>query len=82
MFNNGTGAAGGPNNQYLTVSLYLYRLGFNQVSIGQPNLGRAAAVAWILFLVIVLVASLNFAITRLMASSDSNQGKAKRAVRG
>ncbi|RYQ08485.1 ABC transporter permease [Bifidobacterium pseudolongum subsp. globosum] len=43
MFNNGTGAAGGPNNQYLTVSLYLYKLGFNQVSIGQPNLGRAAA---------------------------------------
>ena len=82
MFNNGTGAAGGPNNQYLTVSLYLYKLGFNQVSIGQPNLGRAAAVAWLLFLVIVLVACVNFLLTHALSSSDGKPKQAGKRLRG
>ena len=59
---------GGPNRQYLTLSLYLWDMGFNKVTIGQPNLGRAAAVAWILFLIIVLLAVLNFWLTQRLAS--------------
>ena len=72
MFHNGTSGYGGPNRQYLTVSLYLWDLGFNKVTIGQPNLGRAAAVAWLLFLVIVFVAMINFMLTRLLATGDSS----------
>lgn len=68
MFHNGTSGYGGPNRQYLTLSLYLWDMGFNKVTIGQPNLGRAAAVAWLLFLIIVLLAVLNFLITQRLAS--------------
>ncbi|MFC0265618.1 carbohydrate ABC transporter permease [Alloscardovia macacae] len=75
MFNNGTGAAGGANNQFLTVSLYLYNLGFNKVTIGESNIGRAAAVAWLLFLVIVLVAVVNFSITRKLADAETRGKK-------
>lgn len=60
---------GGPNYQFLTISLYLWDLGFNKVSIGQPNMGRAAAVAWILFLLIVLIAVLNFLLTQRLGNS-------------
>ena len=34
MFHNGASAGGGANNQYLTVSLYLYKLGFVMLSFG------------------------------------------------
>jgi cellobiose transport system permease protein len=68
LFHNAASAGGGVNNQYLTVSLYLYKLGFVNVTVGQPNLGRAAAVAWFLFIIIVLVTLLNFWLTRRMSS--------------
>ncbi|MDN5633338.1 carbohydrate ABC transporter permease [Bifidobacterium mongoliense] len=68
LFHNSAGAGGGVNNQYLTVSLYLYKLGFVSVTPGQPNMGRAAAVAWVLFLIIVLIAVLNYIITQRLAS--------------
>ncbi|MCI2149233.1 carbohydrate ABC transporter permease [Bifidobacterium crudilactis] len=68
LFHNAASAGGGVNNQYLTVSLYLYKLGFVNVTVGQPNLGRAAAVAWFLFIIIVLVTMLNFWLTRRMSS--------------
>lgn len=73
MFHNGTSGYGGPNHQYLTLSMYLWTLGFNNVTIGQPNMGRAAAVAWLLFIIIVLIAVINFLLTNRMASG----GKAK-----
>ncbi|RSX55193.1 ABC transporter permease [Bifidobacterium dolichotidis] len=70
MFTNGTSGYGGPSQQFLTVSLYLWDMGFNKVTIGQPNLGRAAAVAWILFLIIVLLAVINYALTQRMSSGS------------
>ncbi|GAB2454134.1 carbohydrate ABC transporter permease [Xylanimonas ulmi] len=69
MFTQGTSGYGGPNRQFLTVSLYLWDLGFNHVSIGQPNLGRSAAVAWLLFLIVVAFAIVNFLLTRRIASA-------------
>ncbi|MEQ6177435.1 carbohydrate ABC transporter permease [Bifidobacterium breve] len=74
LFHNAASAGGGPNNQYLTVSLYLYKLGFVNVTPGQPNLGRAAAVAWLLFLIIVAIAMLNFYLTQRMASGGAAKG--------
>ena len=75
LFHNGTSGYGGPNQQYLTVSLYLWNLGFNGVTIGQPNLGRAAAVAWCLFVIIVIIAILNFWLTNRLASKTSRSMK-------
>lgn len=77
LFHNAASAGGGPNNQYLTVSLYLYKLGFVNVTPGQPNLGRAAAVAWLLFLIIVAIALLNFYLTQRMASGGRPKGDKK-----
>ena len=58
---------GGPDREWMTVTMYLYELGWA----GQRNLGRAAAVAWLLFLIIVLFALLNYAITRRIASTEA-----------
>ena len=80
LFHNGASAGGGANNQYLTVSLYLYKLGFVSVTPGQPNLGRAAAVAWILFLIIVAISLLNYALTQRLATGGQSK-KSKEAAR-
>ena len=58
---------GGPDREWMTLTMYLYELGWAT----QRNLGRSAAVAWLLFGIIVLFALLNYAITRRIASSDA-----------
>ena len=67
---------GGANSQWMTITLYLYNLGW-----GQLNFGRAAAVAWLLFLIIVLVGLINMALTRLIASSSGITAAQKREIR-
>ena len=57
---------GGADQQWMTMTIYLYKLGWTQL-----NFGRAAAVAWLLFLVIVVIGLANLAITRRIASSGS-----------
>lgn len=61
---------GGANRQFQTVTLYLYQLGW-----GQRNFGRAAAVAWLLFMIIVVIALINFLITRLVANTGGGRDK-------
>jgi cellobiose transport system permease protein len=56
---------GGENQQWMTMTIYLYKLGWNQL-----NFGRAASVAWLLFVVIVAIGLANLAITRRIASND------------
>jgi len=56
---------GGADQQWMTMTIYLYKLGWTQL-----NFGRAAAVAWLLFLVIVVIGLANLAITRRIASSE------------
>jgi len=55
---------GGANRQWQTLTLYIYELGW-----GQRNFGRASAVAWLLFLIIIVIAIINFMITRRIAGS-------------
>lgn len=69
MFDN-TGV-GGADRQWMTVSMYLYEIGWG----AQRNFGRAAAIAWLLFLIIVAFALINFLITRLISSTESKGGK-------
>ena len=59
---------GGAHSQWLTLTIYLYNLGW-----GQLNFGRAAAVAWLLFLVIVLIGLVNLGITRRIASNEGRK---------
>lgn len=54
---------GGADLQWQTLTLYLYQLGWTQ-----KNFGRAAAVAWMLFLIVVIFAVVNFLVTRRIAS--------------
>lgn len=58
---------GGSDRQWMTVTMYLYELGWGD----QKSFGRAAAVAWILFLIILVIGMINFSITRRIASSGS-----------
>ncbi|MEY2848020.1 MAG: hypothetical protein RI885_685 [Actinomycetota bacterium] len=57
---------GGASSQWMTITIYLYNLGW-----GQLNFGRAAAVAWLLFLIIVVIGLINLAVTRSIAGSGS-----------
>jgi cellobiose transport system permease protein len=60
---------GGADRQYMTVTMYLYELGWGS----QRDFGRAASVAWILFLIILLIALLNFSVTRRIADTGEHE---------
>ncbi|MFI8180232.1 carbohydrate ABC transporter permease [Actinacidiphila glaucinigra] len=51
--------SGGISHQYQTLGLYMYEQGW-----GYFHLGRAAAIAWVTFVVIVLLVLLNTALAR------------------
>ncbi|WNM23727.1 sugar ABC transporter permease [Demequina capsici] len=63
---------GGANKQWLTITMYLYNTGW-----GKFNFGRAAAVAWILFLIIVSISLVNFFLTQRLIASDTVAKKVK-----
>ena len=56
---------GGADRQWQTLTIYLYNLGWNQ-----KNFGRASAVAWLLFLIIVLISLVNFFVIRRISSKE------------
>ena len=60
-----TGGQGGASRQWMTMTMYLYELGWGP----QISFGRASAVAWLLFLIIVAIGILNFLITKRIAHS-------------
>lgn len=60
-----TMGTGGADKQWLTLTMYIYELGWGP----QKSFGRAAAVSWILFAIIVVIGAINFFITRRLASS-------------
>ncbi|WP_410614978.1 carbohydrate ABC transporter permease [Amycolatopsis sp. lyj-109] len=63
---------GGSTNQFQTVTLYLYQTAFQNA-----DLGYASAIAWVLFLIIVLIALANFFITSRIASTPAVKVKKK-----
>lgn len=65
---------GGASRQWMTTTLYLYDVGWGN----QKNFGRAAAVAWLLFLVIVIIGLVNFLITQRISASDRGPNRAER----
>ncbi|MFI6025622.1 carbohydrate ABC transporter permease [Amycolatopsis magusensis] len=69
LFDVGQGSNnGGSSNQFQTVTLYMYQQGFENF-----DLGYASAIAWMLFLLIVVIALVNFLITRRLASTEGGR---------
>ncbi len=62
---------GGSDRQWMTMTMYIYELGWGP----QKSFGRAAAVSWILFLIIILVGVINFLITQRISSQDAKKEK-------
>jgi len=57
---------GGSSNQFQTITLYMYQTAFET-----QKLGYASAIAWVLFLLIIIIAVINFLLTRRIASSGA-----------
>ncbi|MFE1646374.1 carbohydrate ABC transporter permease [Microbacterium sp. P01] len=64
---------GGANSQWLTITLWLYDIGW-----GEWNFGRAAALAWILFLIIIAIGLINLLVTRGLVRDDGARGAVSR----
>jgi cellobiose transport system permease protein len=61
----GVAGIGGNERQFQTVTMYLYEEGFRLFDIGY-----AAAIAWVLFVVCVVVALVNFSVVRRIAGRE------------
>ena len=61
-----SGGIGGSNRQFQTTVLYLWELAFFR-----QDFGEAAAVAWLLFLLIVFFGVINFLLARRIATTES-----------
>ncbi|MFJ7070986.1 carbohydrate ABC transporter permease [Streptomyces sp. NPDC101115] len=60
--------SGGISHQYQTLGLYLYEQGW-----GYFHLGRAAAIAWVMFLLILLVVGVNAVIARRRSRKEAGR---------
>jgi len=69
LYDPGSNHVGGSNDQFLTLTGYLFNLGWRE----QGHISRAAAVGWVLFVVIVVLAVVNFLISSRIASSESRR---------
>ncbi|MER5545171.1 sugar ABC transporter permease [Streptomyces sp. NPDC002589] len=65
LFGGVSGSKGGSEHQYQTLGLYMYDQGW---IIG--NLGKASAIAWSMFLVLLLVAAVNLLLTRRLRKAQ------------
>ncbi len=68
LFDASSSIPGGVFRQYQTTVLYLWDMAFNR-----GNFGKAAAIAWILFLIIVLIGIVNFLLSKKIASSGDDR---------
>jgi cellobiose transport system permease protein len=65
LFNPTSANLGGAHREYQTTVLYLWDMAFNR-----GDFGKASAIAWLLFLIIVGIGLLNFLISRKIASAE------------
>jgi cellobiose transport system permease protein len=71
------GGIGGANRQFQTTVLYLWEMAFFR-----RDFGEAAAIAWLLFLLIVMFGLLNYFVSKRIASSEVRafQRKSRQAI--
>lgn len=67
---------GGANNQWLTITMYLYNTGW-----GEWNFGRAAAIAWLLFIIILAIGIINLLVTRSLVQDEGSGHTMSRSER-
>ncbi|MFI9777231.1 carbohydrate ABC transporter permease [Streptomyces sp. NPDC051956] len=65
LFGGVSGTKGGSEHQYQTLGLYMYDQGW---IIG--NLGKASAIAWSMFLILLVIAAVNLLISRRLRKSQ------------
>lgn len=65
LFNGSAGATGGADHQFQTLGLYLYEQGWVNL-----HLGRASAIAWAMFLILLLVGAVNWALARWLRRGE------------
>lgn len=70
---------GGADRQFTTLTTYLYELAWNPNS--RPNFGYAGAVAWLLFVIILIFGLLNFFLTSRISSADGTHARLSRRER-
>ncbi|OLF08318.1 ABC transporter permease [Actinophytocola xinjiangensis] len=63
---------GGSSNQFQTITLYMYQTAFET-----QDLGYASAIAWVLFVLIIVIALINFLLTRRLASTGAPEDGAR-----
>ncbi|SDK96544.1 carbohydrate ABC transporter permease [Streptomyces indicus] len=68
LFNDGASPTGGPDHQFQTLGLYLYEQGWVNL-----HLGRASAIAWAMFLILLVIAAVNWLLARRLRK---NEGRA------
>ncbi|SOD60885.1 cellobiose ABC transporter membrane protein [Streptomyces zhaozhouensis] len=59
---------GGAQSQYQTLGLYMYETGWFNL-----HLGRAAAIAWTMFLLLIVIGLLYWVLTRLVGKSNGEE---------
>ncbi|KOU55144.1 ABC transporter permease [Streptomyces sp. MMG1533] len=65
LFDANKGTSGGSQHQFQTLGLYLYEQGWvNQ------HLGRASAIAWTMFLILIVIGIVNYVISRRLRASS------------
>ncbi|MFV2144670.1 carbohydrate ABC transporter permease [Isoptericola sp. G70] len=65
---------GGPDRDWMTTVVYLYDVAWGN----QKSFGKAAAVAWLLFIIIVIVGMANFIMTQRIATGGTRGPKVSR----
>ncbi|MFI6682479.1 carbohydrate ABC transporter permease [Streptomyces sp. NPDC050485] len=61
LFNGAAGATGGSDHQFQTLGLYLYEQGWVNL-----HLGRASAIAWAMFLILLLIGAVNWLVSHTL----------------
>jgi cellobiose transport system permease protein len=68
---------GGPSHQWETTTMYLRNVGWGP----QQNLGRAAAVAWMLFIIIVLIGIVNYLVSSRISTGGTRSPSSRKKRR-
>ncbi|WP_443079276.1 carbohydrate ABC transporter permease [Streptomyces sp. NBC_01498] len=64
LFSGGGSATGGADHQFQTLGLYLYEQGWVNL-----HLGRASAIAWAMFLILLIIGAVNRLVARRLRRS-------------
>ena len=64
LFGGNSGSKGGADHQFQTLGLYMYDQGW---VVG--NLGKASAIAWTMFLILLIIAAINMLVARRLRKS-------------